>query len=412
MGYSFYLALRYLRVHRGQTFLSVITLISIAGVAVGAAALVIALSLMAGFEADVRDRIHSGSAHLTVTSRFEATFGDVETLLAAVLSVKGVEAAGPVLYTPAMVTSAGGSSTPQYIQLHGIDPWRHTAVALGVDPPASAFDELGSQSEGDRPGIVLGEQLSIALGVIRGDSVRVLVPRVGLTPWGVAPQSQLFEVLGTYRSSHFQEDSQRAYVAVPDAQRLLRAPGQATWAEIRLRDIDELPEMKQRLQEALVPEWLVVDLLEQNQDLLRALNTERILLFFAIGLIVVVAALNIVSTLILMVNDKIRDIGTLTALGARQSGIAAVFVLQGLVIGVLGTAVGLALGSAVSYWLNAGQIIRLNPEVYYLSFVPFQTRPTDLVWIGVAALVVSLLATIYPATTAARLRPVEALRHG
>ncbi|MDH3628481.1 MAG: ABC transporter permease [Acidobacteriota bacterium] len=411
MAYSFFLALRYLRVHRGHTFLSVITLISVAGVAVGAAALVIALSLMAGFEADVRDRIHSGSAHLTVTSRFEDTFGDVETLLAAVLSVKGVEAAGPVLYSPAMITADGNGSTPQYIQLYGVDPWRHTAVVLGKDPEPTAFEALANSSAGRRPGMVLGEQLARTLGVTTGDEVRVLVPRVGLTPWGVAPQSQLFEMVGTYRSRHFQEDSQRAYIQVPAAQRLLRAPEQATWAEVRLQEIDDLPVMKERLQEALFPEWIVVDLIEQNKDLLRALNTERILLFLAIGLIVVVAALNIVSTLILMVNDKIRDIGTLTALGARPTGVAAVFVLQGLVIGILGTISGLILGTAISYWLHAGEVIQLNPDVYYLSFVPFQTRPIDLVWIGVAALAVSLLATIYPASKAARLRPVEALRH-
>ena len=169
--------------------------------------------------------------------------------------------------------------------------------------------------------------------------------------------------------------------------------------------------MKRALRDNLGPPWTVIDLLEQNEDLLKALNTEKLVLFLAISLIVVVAALNIVSTLILMVTDKVKEIGTLSAMGAKPTGIAAVFVLQGVVIGLVGTLSGLTLGSAISIWLDTYQIIQLDPDVYYLSYLPFLLRPLDLAFVGGAALLISLLATVYPATRAARLDPVEAIRY-
>jgi len=408
--YELFLAVRYLRFHRGRTFLSVITLISTAGMIVGTAALVIALSLMAGFVDDVRRRIYSGSAHLTLMSVDQARFDDAERLIHTTLSVRGVRHAAPVLYTPAMLTLADLGS-PSYAEVHAIDPVEHAGVILDAPSETNPFEPLSASTHSGRDGIVLGKNLALRMGVVRGDLVQVLAPQVTLTPWAPVPRSRVFEVVGTYQSDHFQEDSLRAYVGLPAARKLLRAQGKVSWVEVRLDDLRQLEPMKNRLGEELGPAWLVVDLIEQNQDLFKALNTEKLALFLAIGLIVAVAALNIVSTLILMVTDKVKEIGTLSAMGARPRGIAVVFMLQGIVIGVVGAATGLLLGSSVVTWLDRYRLIQLNPDVYYLSYLPFLLRPLDLAFVGGIALLISFLATIYPAFKAARLDPVEAIRH-
>jgi len=408
--YELELAVRYLRFHRGRTLLSIITLISVAGVTVGTAALVIALALMSGFVEDVRERIHSGSAHLTVMSRDGGSeFIGVEELRRRVEEIPGVLAAGPVLYTEAMLTREDVDE-PAFCELEGIDPAAHARVTLdsGEEDP---FRALGEATESGREGIVLGRQLARRLGAIPGDAVRVFVPRARLSPWGPIPVSRVLEVVGTYTSEHFQEDLQRAYVDIDTTRALLREEGATSWLEVRLEDLRRLAPMKARIAEALGSSWLVIDLIEHNQDLIKALNTEKLVLFLAIGLIVVVAALNIVSTLILMVQDKMKEIGTLSAMGARPGGIARVCVLQGLIIGVAGTTLGILLGTTAAVVLDRYQLIRLNPEVYFLDHVPLSPRPLDLLFVGTAAVLISLLATIYPAWKAARLDPVEAIRY-
>ncbi len=408
--YELRLALRYLHFHRGRTFLSIITLISVSGVTVGTAALVIALSLMTGFQEDVRERILGGNAHLTVMDLTESTFPDAERLAERVAGLEGVRATGPVLFTPAMIKSEGADA-PAFAEIEGIDPAIHgsvVTVGTGADDP---FARLTGPDGEAGPRIVLGEQLARRLAVGPGDSVRVLVARLTLTPFAPIPRSRVFRVVGTFHSEAFQQDAQRAYVGLENARSLLDAPTRASWLEVRIAEPGALERTKRMLADALGSEWTVVDLIEQNQAMLKALNTEKMILFLAIGLIVIVASLNIVSTLILMVTDKIREIGTLTAMGARPVGIASIFMLQGIVIGVVGSSLGLTAGWALATWLDRYEVIALNPEVYYLSHVPFATRPQDLAFVGVLTLVVSFVATLYPAWRAASLDPVEALRH-
>jgi lipoprotein-releasing system permease protein len=410
LPYEMHLALRYLRVHRGRTFLSVITVISVAGVAVGTAALVIALALMSGFVEDVRSRIFRGGAHLTVVPAVgRREFEGASDLLKRTEALEPVLAAAPILYAPAMIVRAE-VELPAFAEIHGVDPLRQARVT-DADPAADPYVALAQRGASGRAGIVLGRELARRLGAAVGDSVRVIVPHVTLSPWGPVPYSQVFDVVGTYASEHFDEDAQRAYLAIDDARRLLHAPEQSSWIEVRLRDWRRLQPAKSALAASLGPEWLVVDLVEQNRALIRAMNTEKLLLFLAIGLIVVVAALNIVSTLILMVSDKVKEIGTLCAMGAEARGIATVFVLQGLIIGAVGTAVGLVVGTAAAIVLDRYHLIPLNPEVYYLSHVPFAPRAIDVLTVGLAALAVSLVATLYPAWKASQLDPVEAIRH-
>jgi lipoprotein-releasing system permease protein len=407
--YELFLAVRYLRVHRGRTFLSTITLISVAGVTVGAAALVIALALMTGLQDDVRNRVLGGSAHLTVVSADEPAITSVPPLLTALSSAPEVAASGPVLRSLAMATHEA-TGVPAFMELMGIDPARYRNV-VSFNGSAAAFSALEASGSHERQGIVLGQELANELGVDEGDPVRVLVPKVTLSPFAPLPRSRVFEVVAAFRADQYPEDARRAYVTLDAARTLLAAPGEASWVEVKLKDPGSLQSAKASLAKRLGRHWVVVDLLEQNQDLLRALNTEKAILFLAIALIVVVAALNIVSTLILTVTDKIKDIGALTAMGARPRSIAGVFVLQGLVIGVVGGLVGLLLGSGIAWWLDRYKIIALNPQVYYLTHVPFTLRPVDLALVSGVVLAVSLLATLYPAFKAAGLDPVEALRY-
>lgn len=406
--YEWRLALRYLRVHRGRRFLSIITLISVAGVAVGTAALVIALALMAGFEEDVRQRIRRGSAHLQVLARDGGAFTEIDPLVRRIEALPGVRAASPVLFTPAMITNEA-VGMPAYAEVLGVDPAGEAEVVELDRSGLDVFAPLAVQDGAE--GIVLGVDLAAKLGAAPGDEVRIVAPKVRLTPFVPLVRSRVLRVVGTFRSDAYPQDAQRAYVALDAAARLLDLPSRASWIEVRLDDPEATDAMRERIEHDLGPGWVVSDLLLQNSEILKAMNTERLILFLAIALIVVVASLNIVSTLILMVNDKVKEIGTLTAMGARPGGIARVFVLQGLVIGAVGTISGLTIGTLAARWLDATRAIPLDPNVYFMDHVPFATRPTDAVWVGAVAMGISLVATLYPAWRAAKLQPVEAIRH-
>lgn len=409
--FELHLAARYLRVHRGRTFLSVITVISIAGVAVGTAALVIALALMTGFEQDMRERILRGSAHLQILDAGRSSFTDAGEVVERARTIPGVAGVAPVLYSPAMIMNDAGG-TPAYAELQGVDPaLQGQVIDFGPENRGDPLGALTQATGSGRAGIVLGADLAADLAVETGDLVRVLVPKIRLTPFTPIPRSLVLEVVGTFRTGAYPQDAQRAYLPLDVSRRLLEAPGTASWIELRLSDPRRLAARKSEIGKAMGNRFVVLDLIEQNKEILKAFNTEKLFLFLAIALIVVVAALNIVSTLVLMVNDKVREIGTLTAMGARKRSIAAVFMLQGVVIGALGAGVGLTLGTGAAWWLDRFEVMKLNPDVYFMAHVPFATRPSDVVIVGVSALFIAFLATIYPAWKAASLEPVEAIRH-
>ena len=404
-----FLALRYLRFHRGRTFVSAITLISVIGVTVGTAALVIALATNAGFVEDARARIHSGSAHLVIQSRAEERFTAAESVIEEMLNVRGVAAGASVLRSDGMLVYEG-AGRPAYADTWGIDPAEHAEVILGVRE-SELFAQLRNPTESGRDAMLVGVNLAANLGIVPGDLVRLVVPEVTLAAWGPTPRVRMFEVVGTYASDHFQEDSQRAYILLGAARRMLRAAEASSRIELRVDSLDRLDQTKARLEERFGADWFIFDLIDQNKEFMQALNTEKLVLALAVGLIVVVAALNIISMLILMVADKTKEIGTLSALGATPRSIARIFMFQGLSIGAVGAGAGLALGWMLATVFDRYELFKLNPDVYYLTHLPFSPHVSDLLWVGLATMLISFLATLYPAFKAAGLDPVEAIRH-
>ena len=300
---------------------------------------------------------------------------------------------------------------PEFAEVFGIDPASYAEVIRETGWAESPFPAIDDPTGSGRSAILVGYDLARKVGVAEGLPLQVTIASTTLSPWGPIPRQRIFEVAAIYRSEQFEQDSRRAYVDLAALARLMRLDGQVSWVAVRTDDLDRIEETKRRLRDALGPEWSVVDLLENNADFLRALKLEKLLLFLSIGLIVVVASLNIVSTLILAVNDKVKGIGTLSALGASPRSIAIIFVLQGCAVGAAGIFVGLPLGVGVAHLLDWAEWPKLNPDVYFLAHVPFHVRVVDVASVGAVALAIALLATIYPAWKAARLDPVEALRY-
>lgn len=413
MPYELFVALRYLFARRKQAFISVISLVSMLGVTVGVMALVIALSLMTGLQQGVRDRMLGSQAHVYVWKPAGLTDYRVEvTRLEQMTDVVG---AAPALMGKALISKDDQQS---FITLKGIDPGLESKVTdIAAALTEGRFADLRSATEEDVPGVLIGHELAGQLGAHLGDSVTLLTPSGTLSPMGVMPRQRRLKVVGIFRLGLFEFDQAFGYVTLDTAARLTGKVDPATGApapdhiELRVRDIYGAAAVADTIGALPGGEYLAQPWSELNRSLFSALWLEKVAISIAIGLIVMVAALNIVASLVLLVMEKSRDIAILKTMGASAGSIRRIFMLQGLVIGVVGTVVGAGVGVLVATVLDRNQLIRIPADVYQLSHLPFTVVPSDVVLVVAAALVICFVATIYPSRQAARLDPAEGLRH-
>ena len=409
MRYEFFIGRRYLRSKQRHSFITLITFLSIAGVTVGVMALIVVIAVMTGFESDMKSRILGVDAHLILLRHGEA-MSDYQRIREKVLGVPGVQAATPFIYSQAMLRTAGGVAG---IVLRGIDPNTVGGVIHYFHP--ADLKALAADTGKKRlqvPGIILGVELAGKLGVGRGDTVALISPKGMISPMGHLPVMKQFKVVGLFRSGMYEFDETLAFLNLPDAQRLMRMGNAVTGIEIRVKDVYAAGEIGQTITRELGFPYWTKDWIQMNRNLFSALKLEKTVMFIILTLIILVAAFNIASSLIMMVMEKTKDIAILKAMGATRKSIQKIFVIKGMAIGIIGTMIGVGAGVTLCALLDRYHFIHLPGDVYYLTTLPVKLQLRDVSLIAVAALVICFLATLYPARQAAKLDPVEAIRYG
>ena len=376
------------------------------GVTVGVMALVIALALMTGLQQELQARILGSSAHVFVWK--PAGITDYHAEVARLRAVPGVIGAAPAVEGKAMITSASGEG---FVMVKGIDPALEPSVTdIGKVLTDGSLDHLTPPSEDEFPGIVLGKDLAGSLGAMVGDTVTLLTPNGTLSPMGVMPRQRRFKVVGTFRLGLYEVDNGTGLVSL-DAGMRVAGTDRVARIELKVADVYDAPRIADQIAADFGTEYVTSDWGDLNQQLYSALLLEKIGMGIGIGLIVMVAALNIVASLILLVMEKTRDIAILKTMGASSKSITLIFLLQGSIIGVLGTLVGAILGTTAAYVLDRYKLITIPSDVYQVSYLPFKLLPWDLFTVVVVAIFVCFLATLYPSRQAARLDPAQALRY-
>ncbi len=408
MNFEFFMALRYLRAKRRQAAISIITMISVLGVMAGVCALVIALAISTGFTEELEQHLLGVMANINLLRTENDGIRNYDELAARLGRLPHVVASAPSLYGELLISHG---SRAQGIYLKGIEPAKEVKVGTMLQHLTEGKLEGLSETFPDTDPIILGKDLAKTLGVDMGDTVLVTSPQGYLTPLEVVPKYRHFHVVGIFDSGFYDFDTSWAFTSLPAAQRLLDLADVASVIEFKIDNIYRAPQVAEEIKQAAGKGFDATTWIEQNHSLFSAMRLERLVTVLTIGLIMVVAALNIFIALVMMVMEKNRDIAVLRSMGARRRQIWAVFTLHGVAIGGLGTALGLVLGYSISWLGNTYKLFPLQADVYSLSWVPFHAHALDGVWIAAAALTISFLATLYPSLSAARLNPVEILRY-
>jgi len=408
MKFESFVALRYLKAKRRQAAISIITVISVLGVMAGVCALVISLAVNNGFREELESRLLGATANINLVRKENDGIRNFDELARRLASLPRVVATAPSLYEEVLVSSR---SRAQGVVLKGVEPGKEVRVGTLLRHLREGKLEGLSETFPNADPIIIGKELATALGVYVGDTVLVTSPQGYLTPLEVVPKFRHFRVVGVFDSGFYDFDANWAFTNLAAAQRLFDLADVVSVIEFKIDDIYRAPEVAEEIRRAAGNGFDTTTWIEQNHSLFSALRLERLVTILTIGLIVVVAALNIFTALAVMVMEKNRDIAVLMSMGARQRQVWGIFTLHGLAIGAVGTLLGLVLGYGISWLGNTYQLIPLQADVYALSSVPFHAHPLDGVWIAAAAITISFLATLYPSLAAARLNPVEILRY-
>jgi lipoprotein-releasing system permease protein len=418
MRYEWFIGLRYLKAKRKQTFVSIITVISIAGVMVGVMTLIIVLAVMNGFEKTLKEKILGTYAHIVLLKASQEGMDNYEEVVKRVDEVKNVVSAAPFILNQVMLSSEANVSGAI---LKGIDPDRVGKVTELVQYLKSGrLPDLKKVDSGGLPGIVLGVELVKHLGVSLNEIVQLVSPLGTMTPMGMMPKMKRFRVVGIFQSGMYEYDNTLAYVSLESAQKFFgMGSTHVTGIEIKVDDLYRVKEIGKEIRRKMGFPFWTKDWMEMNRNLFSALRLEKIAMFIILVLIVLVAAFNIISTLIMVVMEKNRDIAILKSMGAPSTGILKIFIIEGLVIGFVGTVLGTALGLLAAFNLekitgfveNLFGFKILASDVYYIDKLPSQVNPLDVGLIIITAILISFLATLYPSWRASRLDPAEALRY-
>jgi lipoprotein-releasing system permease protein len=402
MKFEWFIAVKYLTKGRKNSFISIISMVSILGIAIGVAALIIALALMNGFQNDIRNRILSSSAHIMITDRLGDGIGDFQNLAARVeREFPEVKTVMPVVYGTVLIKGSGQEVTG--------------AVFRGMDLKKNKMEswlkklEFGNLPVGDRE-LLIGKEMALKMNLYAGDSCLVVSPRAALSPLGMIPRFKKFRISGIFKSGLFEFDSGTVITGLEAGQQLFALKNKINYLQINLEDIFSAEAVAARMRGNLPEQYAVITWQELNQSLYSALKLEKTVLFFTLTLIIVVASLNIVAGLILLVMQKIKDIGILLSYGTQAGQIRKIFFIQGAIIGLLGTAIGVAVGLGFCHLANRYELIKVPAEIYQVNYVPFRLGLFDLLAVVLVSLLISFCATLIPARKAAQVSVVDAVK--
>jgi lipoprotein-releasing system permease protein len=405
LPYQFFIARRYFKSKKKQRGISINTFISIAGVALGVMTLITVLSVMSGFHEDLQKKILGVNAHIVALS-YQGKVRGYDEVREKINGIDGVIDSSPFIYGQVMLRFGDRA---QGVVVRGIDPITGTGtINILKDLKEGSISNLNNK---DMPGIIIGRELLRRLGLFIGDTVDMISPMSEAGPLGMIPKMKKFRIAGVFEAGMYEYDSSLAFININDAQKFFQQGDSVTGIEVKIEDVYHADKLARDIEIMLGPPYYAKDWMQMNRNLFSALKLEKIVMFIILTLIVIVASFNIVSNLIMIVIEKGREIAIIKAMGATSKGIMAIFMIHGVIIGIIGTVIGVAGGYVLCQVLKKYQFISLPADVYYLSYLPVKIDIYDFIVVPAAALLISFLATIYPSLQAAKLDPVESLRY-